>query len=547
MSTLVSILASNPLVLLFLVAALGYAVGQIKIRGIGLGVAAVLFVGLIISALDPALKLPEIVYQMGLVLFVYTIGLASGSAFFASFRSNGLRYNLFIGLVLIISAFVTLGVYATLHLSPAVTAGLFAGALTNTPALAAVLDFLKQVNPADSPVLSEPVVGYSIAYPYALLGVIFSIVIAQRVWKFDYAKEAESLRHLGVTGDNLVTRTIEVTQPSATQATLSEMTHKNSWDVVFVRILHGDHMHVATPDMRLNLGDRVSVIGDPAKVNRVITALGKPAAQELAEDRHEVDFRRIFVSNSDIIGRPLHELRLPQQYDAIITRVRRGDIEFLANRDTVLDLGDRVRVVTRRDNMARVTALLGDSYRALSEVDVLSFGLGIAIGLLIGAIPIPFVGGVPLRLGAAAGPLIVGLIFGALKRTGPIVWTLPYNANLTLRQAGLILFLAGVGTRSGYEFVRTLTSGNGLTLFLGGVIITTAAAVLCLVVGYKLFKIPGSLLIGMLAGMETQPAILGYAAEQTGNEIPNLGYTTVYPMAMIVKILIAQLLVMLLK
>ncbi|MFN8483627.1 MAG: aspartate:alanine exchanger family transporter [Anaerolineae bacterium] len=547
MSTFVSILASNPLVLLFLVAALGYAVGQIKIRGVGLGVAAVLFVGLIISALDPALKLPEIVYQLGLVLFVYTIGLASGSAFFASFRSNGLRYNAFIGLVLIISAFITLGVYVMFHLSPAVTAGLFAGALTNTPALAAVLDFLKQVNPPDSPVLSEPVVGYSIAYPYALLGVIFSIVIAQRVWKFDYAREAESLRHLGVTGDNLVTRTIEVTQPAVAEATLSELTHTHSWDVVFVRILHGDHMHVATSDMRLSVGDRVSVIGDPAKVDRVIAALGKAAEQELAEDRHEVDFRRIFVSNPEIIGRRLHELQLPQKHDAIITRVRRGDIEFLANRDTVLDLGDRVRVVTRRENMGRVTTLLGDSYRALSEVDILSFGLGIAIGLLVGAIPIPFVGGVPLRLGAAAGPLIVGLIFGAVKRTGPIVWTLPYNANLTLRQAGLILFLAGVGTRSGYEFVRTLSSGNGLTLFVAGAIITTAAAVLCLVIGYKLFKIPGSLLIGMLAGMETQPAVLGYATEQTGNEIPNVGYTTVYPMAMIVKILIAQLLVMLLK
>ncbi|MDN5272374.1 TrkA C-terminal domain-containing protein [Chloroflexus sp. MS-CIW-1] len=227
---------------------------------------------------------------------------------------------------------------------------------------------------------------------------------------------------------------------------------------------------------------------------------------------------------------------------AVITRIRRGDVELLPHGDTILELGDRVRIVTQRDNMDRVSAFFGDSYRSLAEVDVVSLGLGTALGMLVGLIPIPLPGGGSFSLGLAGGPLVVALFLGWRGRTGPIVWSLPYSANLTLRQVGMTMFLAGVGTRSGYSFVTTLTQGNGLILFLGGALITIPVAMLTLFIGYKMLKIPFSVLTGMLAGLQTQPAVLAFANEQVGNEAPNIGYAMVFPTAMVLKIIFAQIL-----
>jgi len=222
-------------------------------------------------------------------------------------------------------------------------------------------------------------------------------------------------------------------------------------------------------------------------------------------------------------------------------------VEFLARDDTTLELGDRVRVVTRRENMGSVSQFFGDSFKALGEIDVLSFSLGLALGILVGQIPIPLPGGITFKLGTAGGPLVVALILGALERTGPIVWTLPYNANLTLRQIGLILFLAGVGTRAGYAFVSTLMQGNGLMLFGAGAALTMGVVALMLLIGYRILKIPMNLLLGMIAGMQTNPAILSFANQETENDLPNLGYATVYPLATILKIILAQALLVFLR
>jgi putative transport protein len=192
--------------------------------------------------------------------------------------------------------------------------------------------------------------------------------------------------------------------------------------------------------------------------------------------------------------------------------------------------------------MPAVTAWFGDSYRAASEVDVLTFGLGLALGLLLGILPLPLPGGLRVTLGFAGGPLIVALLLGTLERTGPLVWSLPYSASTTLRQIGLVLFLAGIGTRAGSGFLATFASGSGLALFGAGALITFTTAFAALAIGYRLMRIPMSLLVGMVAGIQTQPAVLGYALEQTRNEIPNLGYAAVYPAATIGKILLVQVL-----
>ena len=276
----------------------------------------------------------------------------------------------------------------------------------------------------------------------------------------------------------------------------------------------------------------------------MLVQLGEAAPEALELDRHTLDFRRIFVSNPLLVGKPLRELDLPRQQGAIITRLRRGDKEILPHGDTLLELGDRVRVVTRRENLDAVSRYFGDSYLRLSEVDVVSLGLGLALGLLLGMVPIPLPGGMSFTLGLAGGPLLVALLLGWLERTGPIVWSLPYSANLTLRQLGLTLFLAGIGTRSGHSFATTLGEGGGWAIFLAGVLITCAAALSLLYLAHRWLRIPMGLCIGMLAGLQTQPALLAFANEQARNDLPNIGYATVYPLATIAKILCAQALLL---
>lgn len=538
---MIDILANNPLLLLFTVSAIGYLIGRINIGGIGLGVAAVLFVGLAFGALDQRLRLPDIIYLLGLVIFVYTIGLSSGPGFIASFRRRGLRNNLFVGGIIVVAAGIAVVLRTILGLNSAQTAGLFAGSLTNTPALAAVIEQLSQRG-ADEALRAEPVVGYSVAYPVGVLGMILAIYLTRRLWRIDLAQESQQLREFGAVGEHLINCTIRVTNANVDGQSIAELVRANGWNVIFSRRQHDGRIELATGAARLNTGDLISVIGSPEAVAQVTAVLGEPTDEQLMLDRHTLDFRRIFVSNPAVIGVPLRMLNLPSTLGAVITRVRRGDVELLPHGDTVLEPGDRVRVVTQRDNMDRVSAFFGDSYRSLAEIDVVSLGLGTALGMLVGLIPIPLPGGGSFSLGLAGGPLIVALFLGWRGRTGPIIWSLPYSANLTLRQVGMTLFLAGIGTRAGYSFFTTITQGNGLFLFIGGALITMPVALLTLFIGYKLLKIPFSLLIGMLAGLQTQPAVLAFANEQTGNEAPNIGYAMVFPTAMVVKIILAQIL-----
>jgi len=544
----IQFLIDNPLFTLFFVAAVGYPLGRIKVRGISLGVAAVLFVGLAVGALDPNLKLPEVIYQLGLVMFVYTIGLSSGPSFFASLRRKGLRYNALIVAMLLLGALLTIGAHVLLNLSPGLTAGMFSGNFTNTPALASALDYLKNFGDKANldHLLSEPVIGYSVTYPMGIISALLAIGFMQWWFKIDYKEDAKHVPQLEAE-TNIQNRTIRVTCPEATLTPIGELAQQHHWNVIFGRLQHQNQLSLSNTHDHLCVGDLVSVIGPEEQLDCVTNFLGEVHTKQLDYDRNQIDFRRVFVSNPTVAGHRIQDLNIYQQYGALATRVKRGDSEFLPHEDTVLQLGDRIRVVAPRNQMDNVSHFFGDSYRMLSEIDFLTFSFGLALGLLLGTIPFPLPGGLTLKLGAAGGPLLVAMILGTLGRTGPLVWNLPYSANLTLRQVGFILFLAGVGTRSGYAFVTTFVQGNGLPIFVAGALIVFTVSTLTLWIGYKLLKIPMGMLIGMLAGLQTQPAVLGFTLEQADNDLPNNGYASVYPMAIIVKIVIAQLIVMLLK
>ena len=541
---MLKILINNPLLLFFVVAAIGYPLGRIRIRGSSLGVAAVLFVGLAIGSIHPDLKLPEIVYMLGLATFVYTIGLASGPAFVASLQREGMRNNLLVIGMLVFATILTLIAQRMLHLKATVAVGLFAGSLTSTPALAGVLETIKQIQTGVGldQLLAEPVMGYSVTYPMGVMGGILAISLLQKLWKVNYADEARNLNIPGAAGEALRRATIRVSWDGAERETIAELSRREKWDVVFGRVKRGDSFLLPGPRGRLRLGDLVAVVGTESELERVAAVLGERCEEEIGLERSEYEYRRIFVSNPRVAGRQLGSLTLHERFGATVTRVRRGDDDFLPHDNMVLQPGDRVRVVARRDRMADVTSFFGDSYRAVSEIDILSFSLGLALGLLLGIVPIPLPGGITLKLGFAGGPLIVALILGTVERSGNLVWSLPYSVNMTLRQVGLVMLLAGIGTRAGYGFVTTFATEGGFSIFAAGAAITFLTALATLWAGHRLMKIPMNLLIGMVGGCQTQPAVLAYTLEQTGNDLPNIGYASVYPVATIGKILLAQVL-----
>ena len=528
---MVRVLAQNPLLLLFLVAAIGYLLGQVRVAGTSLGIGAVLFAGLAVGALDSSLRLPEILYLLGLVLFVYTVGLANGASFVTALvRGRELRVNALVVAVLMTMAGLTLAIWQVLGISAPMAAGLFAGALTNTPTLAAELEFLRHAG-ADS---AEPVVAYSLAYPVGVLGMIVALIVARR-----------RIAPLGAAAPRraaLAMVVARVTNPDATTWPLGALVDAQRWRASFGRFKRGGEVQVATPDVRLHLGDLVTVIGAPSELGRIVAWVGELSSDEIDRDDRELETRRIVVSSRDVAGRSLRDLDLPGRFGAVVTRLRRGDTDFVPDGDTVLEPGDRVRVLAHRATIASVTTFLGDSYRALSEMDVLTFSVGCALGLGLGLVPIPLPGGVVVRLGLAGGPLIVALLLGHLGRTGPFLWTLPYSVNLTVRQLGLILFLAGIGTSAGYDFVRYLSSGGGLQVFAAGAVMSVSAAALTLWAGARLLHLPFGKLAGTLAGLQTQPAVLGFALEQVKDESPNVGYATVYPVATITKVILGQIL-----
>jgi putative transport protein len=288
--------------------------------------------------------------------------------------------------------------------------------------------------------------------------------------------------------------------------------------------------------------DLVVAVGTEAGQARALKLFGKESPRDIHTENQEFDFRRIEVSSRSVVGKAISDLNVQELLDATITRIRRGDVDFVPSGSTVLERGDRIRVITWAGNVERVARFFGDSVRASSETDFLSLSLGLVLGVLLGMIPLPLPGGATFTFGFAGGPLIVGLILGRVQRTGPILWGMPFSVNVTLRQVGLVLFLAGVGTKAGDGFLRVIEGGGWLLLAVGAVI-TTTVTVAALLIAVRGLRLSYAAAMGLMSGIQTQPACLAYAAEQTGGDAPNVWYAAVYPVSMIVKIVLAQILV----
>ena len=541
LSSVIQVLAANPILTIFVVVGLGYILGEINFFGFRFGVVGVLFVGLAAGALSPDVSVPELVPTLGLILFIYTIGIQSGGAFFESFRKQGWRDSLLVMVLLIFAAVLTVAIARPLHLSGPRRAGLYAGALTNTPALAATREQIRDRGKALGWVQEtirqqsdEPTVAYSIAYPIGVIGVLLCFQVMRRVWKPTMQGE--------VAGPAIRVRDFTVCNPAVIGRTIADVLHPHgNPGFVVSRVQHNKQTEIARSDLQLAAGDIVAVVGEDEALERAEQIFGAAIEEHIELDRSEFDFRRVFVSSEKVVGKAMRELHLEDTLGATITRLRRGDNDIVPAPHTRLEYGDRVRVLTRRGNFDQVSKFFGDSIRGTAETDFGSVAIGLVLGVLAGMIPIPLPGGHPIRLGLAGGPLLVALILGRVERTGRITWMMPLSANITLRQIGLLFFLSGVGVRAGWAFRQTLLS-NGWQMLAAGAALTFATTLLTMFVGYKLLKMPFDALVGLTSGLQTQPACLAYATRMVNSEVPNVAYAAVYPAAMIVKIVIAQLL-----
>lgn len=533
----VSIFVENHLLALVVVMALGLVLGRVSIGGLRLGVAAVLFVGLGFATIEPDIKLPELVYLFGLALFVYTIGLEAGPSFFASLRTRGLRHNAFALAILVIVTAAAWGLVTVTGLSAPTGAGMFTGAVTNTPALAAIVDSLNGL--VDNSQLDLPVVAYSLAYPLGVMGVILTIAVTGKILNIDHEKEAIEA---GVAPQELVSQRVLVLADDVPAVeNIPLLWHLR---VIISRVQHGSQEELAEFGDRVRPGNILTIVGEPDEVQRAVERLGQPLEGGPTHDE-VLDFRRIFVSSKDVVGIPLSKLEHRLQ-GMLVTRIRRGDADMVATPDMMLQLGDRVRVVADPKTLRRANRIFGDSYARVSNADMLPLLIGLCLGLLVGMIPFPLPGGSELKLGSAGGPLLVALVLGAIGRSGPMVWQISYSANNVLRTTGITLFLAGIGTTAGAGFKSALSDPSSLLIIGLGFVITLAVSILTILVGYFWMKIPFGQVSGILAGMQTHPAVLSYVSDQTKNELPSIGYTTVYPVAMVGKIVLAQVLVFLL-
>lgn len=526
-------LADNPVLVLFVLIGLGMLVGHVKVKGVGLGAAAVLFVGIAFAAWSTAegvaLEIPAPLGTLGLAIFTFAIGVSSGPNFFHVLRTAGGPLAILL-VILVAAAGVAVGVGRLLGMGPALIAGTFAGAITNTPALAAAGNAAVTAGNPDGTAIAT--VGYAVAYLYGVVGMLFFCLLALRYRRSD--KDAPS---------PLVNRTIRVERDD--RPMIGDIAETISGELKFSRLRRGETGPITRPGRtdRLNQDDLVTVVGTQDAVNQVIHAVGHSSSHSLIEDRRYLDFRRITVSDPKLAGRTISQLDVDGRFGATISRVRRGDVDMVGSSDLVLQQGDRVRVVAPTGRMAEISKFFGDSARGLSSLNPVALGLGMALGIFIGEWKFLTPTGATFSIGSAAGTLIVGLVFGRIGRIKNFVTAMPFTATQVLSEFGLLVFLAQAGTRAGGQIAEAFTGGDWWRILVLGFIVTTMVGLGLYASMRWIVHMGGTRLSGLLGGAQTQPAVLAFANDRTGAD-PRvaLGYAMVYPVAMIVKIFIAQVL-----
>lgn len=515
------IIGSQPILTAFLAIGVGYLVGQISIFGFSLGVGAVLFVGLAIGAFAPKAQIIGPIGLTGLIMFLYGIGILYGRQFFEGIVGSGQKYNLLALIACLAGLGVALLLGEMFNIKIGHTLGLYAGSMTSTATLQAALDVTKS---------KDPSIGYSIAYPFGVIGPILCIYFMTRMVQPKFPAKAQRF-HMGEISIG----------PGFAGHTLSELSKEALSGVQVTMVRKAGQNVVPADDLVLSAGDAVLVVAESQEtIANAAARLGKLEPGRLAADRADLDYIRVFVGKASVVGIPLSSLPLPSGFPIHLLHVRRYDADLVPSPDLMLEFGDRVGVLTPPDRKEEIRRHFGDTVKATAEFSYVSLGLGMVMGVLLGLIPIPIPGVGIVTLGIGGGPLIVALILGKLRRTGPMLWTMPLPANIVLRNFGLAMFLATVGVNAGQPFVRTVAESGFTMLFIGVAVLLTTVAIV-LLVGHFVMRIPYDDLVGVASGATGNPAILVYSTKMAPTERPDIGYAMIFPSMTLVKVIAVQI------
>ena len=543
--------AAGAVLVLSLVAALGLALGSFKVRGLGLGIAGVLFAGIAFGHFGVRVddRTREFAREFGLVLFVYSIGLQVGPGFFASLRRHGLRLNLLAGAVVLLGVATALVLHFAGGIAPAVVVGLLSGATTNTPSLAAAQQALKESlgdGAAFAAAAKLPGLGYAVSYPFGVLGIILVMLGVRAAFRIALRGEADELeRSRAAEAPPLARANLEVANPNLVDMPLEKVPLVAGSGLVVSRIWQDGTLQVPRPDTRLRLGDVLLAVGRREDLDALRVVVGRESTLDLRSLPSAITTRRLIVTRAAATGRTLGALDFLRRFGVQVTRVSRAEVEMSAHADFELQYGDTVLAVGEPSDMQKVSAELGDSPKTLNYPHLVPMFVGISLGVVVGSLPFSLPGvPAPVRLGLAGGPLVVAILLARLGKLGPLVWYMPISANYALRETGIVLFLAAVGLGAGDVFVETLVHGAGLRWMACGAAITLVPTLAVALFARGVLKMNYLTLCGLLAGSTTDPPALSFAGSVTGSEAPSLAYATVYPLTMILRVLSAQLLVL---
>lgn len=543
---------AHSIILVALTIAFGLFLSRVKIAGISLGVTWILFVGIVASHFGLVLdhETSHFVKEFGLILFIYSIGMQVGPGFFSSFRKGGVTLNLLASCIILLGSLTAYLIHVVTGTDLNAMIGVLYGAVTNTPGLgAAQQTFSDMHNGASNSVFAQ---GYAVAYPLGVIGIILSIVLIKVVFKIDFHREQTLyLANNRKDAEQLRAVTIEISNSGVVGKSISEIQKIAGRNIVATRIMYQatEDIELVNNDTRLHMGDRLFLVVAPRDLDALTALLGS-VIDEMdqkkwdGKSRNELVSERLVVTNPKLNGRRLGDLKLRQTFNITITRVRRAGIELIAQPSLILQLGDRVTIVGEKDDVQKLHTVIGDSVKRLDEPQLFATFMGIALGVLLGSIPIFFPAmPVPVKLGLAGGPLIVSIILSNIGPRFHIVTYTTASANLLMRQIGICMFMAAVGLGAGVGFVDTVLDG-GYWWVLYGFIITFMPCILVGILARVVFKKSYFTIAGMISGATTDPPALAYSNSICGNDQASVAYSTVYPLSMFLRVLMAQLLVL---
>ena len=540
------------LLLYSFVIAVGVLLGKLKFRGVSFGVAFVLFTGIVVAhfGFTGNIKTISFVQDFGLILFVYSLGLQVGPSFFSSFLKGGIRMNRLAVLMIALNIVVAIGAYFLLfdRTDPdsfPMLVGVLSGAVTNTPGLGAAEEALRQIGGSSADIAN----GYACAYPLAVLGVILVPMIVKAICRIKDDKENEQLESMKQedTSTKPMKQYLEITNERLNGKTIIELRRLINREFICSRLLHDGVMVTPHRDTVVNLGDQLCVVSSEDDGEAIRTLLGSAVEVEWdnVKGTEPLVSRRIVVTKEKLNGKTLGQLHLGSIYDVTITRVVRSGTELFASASLVLQIGDRLSVVGKESSVAAVAQRVGNEMKRLDVPNIATLFIGILVGVLFGSIPIAIPGiPTPLKLGLAGGPLVVAILISRFGYKLGLVTYTKASALMMLREVGIALFLASVGIKSGATFVETITSGDGLTFMLAGLLITIIPVFVVALIARKRHNMNYYSILGLVAGASTNPPALAFANSQTEHDAPAVAYSTVYPLTMFLRILTAQLMVL---